>query len=332
MKKTKIPIANKVEKKTDEIIKKYIEDSGKLEFFFNYFVHYRNIKGSYPNLDNLREYLFTKILDAISNNKKIGFYFKDISNLDNSEKLKSDILNYQKNNIYIFDYGLQISQEYFFSRNIRIEENILRSSIEVIEDLCQEILSDKLNNQNHQDISFKEKIENNFSNTSLMELRCNVVFITFKNKLFEIWNRNNMDRNSIFSLDVALLLLGNSITFNSIEENIGYINNILDEEHENNYLYIKKNIIASKYEEIVEMMLNILDPLEKELLILRYGLNEKYRHTLIEICELRNQNNIEIVENLIRILWKLRLSWPNEILFRVLFGFTELEFDDLESY
>ena len=80
------------------------------------------------------------------------------------------------------------------------------------------------------------------------------------------------------------------------------------------------------------MMLNILDPLEKELLILRYGLNEKCRHTLIEICELRNQNNIEIVENLIRILWKLRLSWPNEILFRVLFGFTELEFDDLESY
>ena len=88
MKKTIIPIANKVEKKTDEIIKKYIEDSGKLEFFFNYFVHYRNIKGSYPNLDNLREYLFTKILDAISNNKKIGFYFKDISNLDNSEKYK----------------------------------------------------------------------------------------------------------------------------------------------------------------------------------------------------------------------------------------------------
>lgn len=312
MKKTIIPIANKVEKKTDEIIKKYIEDSGKLEFFFNNFVHYRNIKGRYPNIDNWREYLFTKILDAISNNNKIGFDLKDISNLDNSEKLKSDILNYQKNNIYIFDYGLQISQEYFFSRNIRIEENILRSSIEVIEDLCQEILSDKLNNQNHQDISFKEKIENNFSNTSLMELRCNVVFITFKNKLFEIWNRNNMDRNnmdrnSIFSLDVALLLLGNSITFDSIEENIGYINNILEEEHENNYLFIKKNIIANKYKEIVEMMLNILDPLEKELLILRYGLNEKCRHTLIEICELRNQNNIEVLENLIRILWKLRL-------------------------
>ena len=114
-------------------------------------------------------------------------------------------------------------------------------------------------------MTFKEKIENNFSNTSLMELRCNVVFLTFKDKLFEIWNRNNMDRNSIFSLDVALLLLGNSITFDSIEENIGYINNILDEENENNYLFIKKNIIANKYKEIVEMMLNILDPLEKEL-------------------------------------------------------------------
>ena len=59
------------------------------------------------------------------------------------------------------------------------------SSIEVIEDLCQEFLSDKLNNQNHQDISFKEKIENNFSNTSLMELRCNVVFLTFKDKLLK---------------------------------------------------------------------------------------------------------------------------------------------------
>ena len=106
----------------------------------------------------------------------------------------------------------------------------------------------------------------------------------------------------------------------------------MDEENENNYLFIKKNIIANKYKEIVEMMLNILDPLEKELLILRYGLNQKTRHTLIEICKLRNQNNIEVLENLIRILWKLRLSWPNEILFKVLFGFTELEFDDLESY
>ena len=116
MKKTIIPIANKVEKKTDVIIKKYIEDSGKLEFFFNYFVHYRNIKGSYPNLDNLREYLFTKILDAISNNKKIGFYFKDISNLDNSEKLKSDILNYQK---IIFIYLIMV---YKFLKNIFLVE------------------------------------------------------------------------------------------------------------------------------------------------------------------------------------------------------------------
>ena len=138
MKKTIIPIANKVEKKTDEIIKKYIEDSSNLEFFFNNFVHYRNIKGRYPNIDNLREYLFTKVLDAISQYKKIGFDLKEISNLDNTEKLKSDILNFQKNKIYVFDYGLEITKEYFFSRNIRIEENMLRSAIEVIEDLFEE--------------------------------------------------------------------------------------------------------------------------------------------------------------------------------------------------
>ena len=332
MKKTKIPIANKVEKKTDEIIKKYIEDSSNLEFFFNNFVHYRNIKGRYPNIDNLREYLFTKVLDAISQNKKIGFDLKEISNLDNTEKLKSDILNFQKNKIYVFDYGLEITKEYFFSRNIRIEENMLRSAIEVIEDIFEETLSNKLNQYNNQDISFKEKIENNFSNSSLMELRGNVVFMNFKNKLFQIWNRNNMDKDSIFSIDVALLLLGNSITFYSIEDNITYINNILEEEYKNNYLFIKKNIIAGKYKEIVEMMLNLLDPLEKELLVLRYGLNKKRRYTLIEISELRNQTNKEVIENLIRILWKLRLSWPNEILFRVLFGFTELEVDELESY
>ena len=69
------------------------------------------------------------------------------------------------------------------------------------------------------------------------------------------------------------------------------------------------------------MLLKLLNKDEKDLLCLRYGLNNLCRHTLKEIYILKNYHNyLNLYEDLTRILWKIKITWPREIIEKILFG------------
>ena len=68
------------------------------------------------------------------------------------------------------------------------------------------------------------------------------------------------------------------------------------------------------------MILSILNAKEKELINLRYGLNNGRRFTLIDIYEIKKYKNYKsFFEDLIRALWKLNICWPKEIIYKLLF-------------
>ena len=69
------------------------------------------------------------------------------------------------------------------------------------------------------------------------------------------------------------------------------------------------------------MILKLLNKDEKDLLSLRYGLNNFNRHTLKEIYIIKNYDNYQnLYEDLTRALWKIRITWPREIIEKILFG------------
>ena len=78
------------------------------------------------------------------------------------------------------------------------------------------------------------------------------------------------------------------------------------------------------------MLLAVLTPAEKNLIKCRYGLGNIKRNTLKEIYEIKKYKSYKkLIEDLIRILWKLKITWPSEILYKLLFGRSE---DSYESY
>ena len=78
--------------------------------------------------------------------------------------------------------------------------------------------------------------------------------------------------------------------------------------------------MLGSYIEISKMLLSILNPKEKKLINLRYGLDADRRHTLFDIYEMNQYKNYkELFEELTRALWKLKICWPNEILYKLLF-------------
>ena len=82
-----------------------------------------------------------------------------------------------------------------------------------------------------------------------------------------------------------------------------------------------KNIFSNKYYEISLMLLDLLNPEEKDLIKYRYGFEKNKRYTLKEIYEIKKYKNYKsLIEDLIIVLWKLKITWPSELLYKFLFG------------
>ena len=131
----------------------------------------------------------------------------------------------------------------------------------------------------------------------------------------------NIEYNNLFSLDKVLLQLSYKISPINVEHNINSLKKIITKEQtflSQRFNY--KNTIAKKYDEISKMILSILNSKEKELINLRYGLDNERRYTLIDIYKIKQYKNYKsLFEDLIRALWKLRICWPNEIIYKLLF-------------
>ena len=136
-----------------------------------------------------------------------------------------------------------------------------------------------------------------------------------------IENLENPEYNNLFSLDKVLLQLSYKISSKNIIYNLNYLKTILSNERCFSYQRLNSNnIIAKKYIEISKMLLSILNPKEKKLINLRYGLDADRRHTLFDIYEMNKYKNYkELFEELTRALWKLKICWPNQILYKLLF-------------
>ena len=72
------------------------------------------------------------------------------------------------------------------------------------------------------------------------------------------------------------------------------------------------------------MLLAVLTPAEKNFIKCRYGFGNVKRNTLKEIYEIKKYKSYKkLIEDLIKILWKLKITWPSEILHKLLFGRSE---------
>ena len=127
--------------------------------------------------------------------------------------------------------------------------------------------------------------------------------------------------DSLFGLDRIFLSVGYSISRENIILNYEDLDYYIINESQNSERFKNNNLIAKKYKEISQMLLKLLNKDEKDLLCLRYGLNNLCRHTLKEIYILKNYHNyLNLYEDLTRILWKIKITWPREIIEKILFG------------
>ena len=111
-------IQKKIQKKSDFVVKGFINDLPKLEYFFEKFFECRNISGRYPTIETWRENLVTELLENITENEITEFDIGEISNMTSSEQLKKSIHKWQKNRIYVFDYGLNFLIDFYYENDI----------------------------------------------------------------------------------------------------------------------------------------------------------------------------------------------------------------------
>ena len=86
-------IQKKIQKKSDFVVKGFINDLPKLEYFFEKFFECRNISGRYPTIETWRENLVTELLENITENKITEFDIGEISNMTSSDQLKRVFIN-----------------------------------------------------------------------------------------------------------------------------------------------------------------------------------------------------------------------------------------------
>ena len=96
-------IQKKIQKKSDFVVKGFINDLPKLEYFFEKFFECRNISGRYPTIETWRENLVTELLENITENKITEFDIGEISNMTSSEQLKKSIISAETKKINFVD-------------------------------------------------------------------------------------------------------------------------------------------------------------------------------------------------------------------------------------
>ena len=336
MKNSKILVQRKIQKKSDFVFKGFITDITKLEYFFEKFFEIRNNSGRYPTIEKWRENLVKELIEDINENEIKEFDIGEISNITSSEHLKKSIYKWQKNKIYVFDYGFNFLLNLHKKNEIPIYFDSVINFPNIIQSSLEEIIFSSDYGLNNLNLSFTKYLElglsdKNFeSNIFLQYNNAN-----FEKRLFDLIQNLKAGYDISFELDRIFLSIGYTISrdnifFNNKELNFYVINN----EFANSRSFQNKNLIAKKYKEISQMLLKLLNKDEKDLLSLRYGLNNLNRHTLKEIYIIKNYHNYQnLYEDLVRTLWKIRIIWPREIIEKILFGeFKTNIHDEFKAY
>ena len=92
MKNRKIFVQRKIQKKSDFVVKGFINDITKLEYFFEKFFEFTNNSGRYPSLEKWRENLVTELLENLTENEITDFDIGEIFSTKTCDKfsLKSE--------------------------------------------------------------------------------------------------------------------------------------------------------------------------------------------------------------------------------------------------
>ena len=317
MKNKKILIQKKIQKKSDFVFKGFINDLPKLEFFYEKFFECRNNYGRYPTIEICRENLMTELLGNITENEITEFDI-GISNMTSNDQLKKSIYKWQKNKIYIFDYGLNFLIDFYYGNDISSFAEINLPNI--IEDALEDIISWSGYGLHNLHVSFTKSLENKLCDKSAEYYK--YINYSFETRLSNLLIRNIKEDNySLFGLDRIFLYVGYSISRENIFLNNVHLCYYVNNEFANSKWFKRNNLIAKKYKEISQMILKLLNKDEKDLFSLRYGLNNLSRHTLKEIYIIKNYNNYQnLYEDLTRALWKISITWPREIIEKILFG------------
>ena len=315
----RILIENQINIKNQLNFQKYIDGCLKLDYFFTKFVEYRECYRRYPSINKWREFVVISLLENLSKNKKLKF---DMAGINSNKKLKENICSYQKNKILLYDFCFSCALDFYDKNNITINSLSM--------EICYEMIIDKIKDD-FNGLHLAREIETNiFSRLSKIDnsnrfensIGHNSILNELETELYKtIENLENPEYNNLFSLDKVLLQLSYKISSKNIIYNLNYLKTILSNERCFSYQRLNSNnIIAKKYIEISKMLLSILNPKEKKLINLRYGLDADRRHTLFDIYEMNKYKNYkELFEELTRALWKLKICWPNQILYKLLF-------------
>ena len=321
--KKRLVIESSLNFKKDFLIKKNLDQYFRLEYFFDSFLEYRSEKGRYPTLNKWREYIVTALLENLSKNNSLGFNIDDLSS---NKKLKDNIYEYQKNIIFLYDFGFSFILKFFEDNEIKLYGYIIEGSYEILKNSIK---------KDFFGLSKSSEIELNLSN-SLSKL---IKITEFENGLINSKLINNLETelflaierfddseyDSLFSLDKILLNIGYTISAKNIVDNLSYFKELISKEQ---CIYSErlnfKNVISYKYCELSNMLLAVLTPAEKNFIKCRYGFGNVKRNTLKEIYEIKKYKSYKkLIEDLIKILWKLKITWPSEILYKLLFGSSE---------
>ena len=321
--KKRLVIESSFNFKKDFIIKNNLDQYSRLEYFFNIFLEYRNKKGRYPTLNNWREYIVTVLLDNLSKNNSLAFNIDDLSS---NKKLKDNIYKYQKNIIFLYDLGFSYILKFFEDNEIILYEHIIEGSYEILKKSIKKDffgLSKSSEIELHLSNSLNKLIKNSHFEIGFIYSK---LINNLETELFLALERfDDSEYDSLFSLDKILLNIGYTISAKNIVDNLSYFKELISKEE---CIYSErlncKNVISYKYCELSNMLLAVLTPAEKNFIKCRYGFGNVKRNTLKEIYEIKRYKSYKkLIEDLIKILWKLKITWPSEILYKLLFGRSE---------
>tara|TARA_A100001035_G_C27762064_1_gene491738 strand:- start:484 stop:1470 length:987 start_codon:yes stop_codon:yes gene_type:complete len=321
----KIVIEKRINLKKDFQIKNNLDDYFSLNYFFDSFLLYRKEKGRYPSINKWRENIVMSLLENLSTNNSLEFSIED---LDSNKKLKENICRYQRNKIFLYDLGLTYILKFIEDNGVFLNSNIIERSLEIFKDSI---------NNNFYGLSKSSEIEKEISNSlsKIIYFEKRLLPNSFTNYLtYELYlaleELKNPDNCWLYALDKILINMGYTISSKNIVDNLDYFIDFFNKEEE--YFTERfncKNIFSNKYYEISLMILDVLNPEEKDLIRYRYGFGKNKRYTLKEIYEIKKYKNYKsLIEDLIKVLWKLKITWPSGLLFKFLFGSTKERFEE----
>ena len=326
MEKKRLVIQKTLQKKSEFVIKSFINDSRKLKYFFDKFIEFQNYSNGnrYPSIEKWREYIVTELLENITEDKFSNFDIFDFDNLTSTEDLIKKICKWQINRINVFNYGINLITNFYKINNISINFGSMYFSFEIIEDAFKDIISWNQEGLNNLNISFSKCIENNLKSENNQRL----IFegneyheLNFKNSLYDLLKSIESGTYQFYGLDKILFCIGHTISFEDIDINFDNIEKFINNEYESSESFNNSNIISKKYNEISQMFLQLFSTKEKDLLRLRYGIKGNRRYTLKEIYIIKNYHHYEnLIIDLTRILWKLKITWPADIICKILYG------------